>query len=345
MRFFFRCDDSPSIGSGHLLRMRALAESLDVPDKDIIFICRPLSETLRNQLTRFQVCEVPSESDDFYLDDTQELTILQNLEPSTNDWLVIDHYGYDKALLFKVCKLFRLVLLIDDYQPERVIPELTGLLNQSFSALSLPYPAYPKLRLLGPKYALLRKEFCHKKKDRRLKEFDGRLLLGFGASDTAKMTLAAINLLQEITYLLEITILVGWHNPNLVNIQTAVKKSRHNVTLIHGSEKMSELYLRHDLLLLSASMMSLEAASLGLPCGIFITEDNQRLGGLAMSSNGAAMLLGDIATFDANQAIEKINLLIHDQSVRQSLATQSQQQVNACGSELVAKSLLQRVVA
>ncbi len=340
MNVLIRCDGSQTIGAGHVMRMLALALALREQGACVCFLTRPLSEPLlqRIQEAGFLVRWVQDSVDRFEVfPETELAALLQHA-----GCLIVDHYGYDANLLKQCCQHYQAVVLVDDFQPERTIPELDLVVNPNVSATQLPYPGNPgQCQLLGAQYALLRPEFWPENHTAyQFKSECKRVLICFGGSDTTGMTQEALQLLSKINFPLELTVITGFDNPHESRIREILDAMPHAYTQLSSVQDMAGMLLSHDLAILPASTVTLEAMALGVPTAIMICEDNQRPGGLAMADAKATVLLGDTAQWDPNRAFEKLNALIHNAASREALAKAGSGLVNPKGAQQVASTIL-----
>ncbi len=340
MNVLIRCDGSQIIGAGHVMRMLALALTLREQGACVSFLMRPLSETLlqRIQEAGFLVHWVQDLMDRFEISPEAELAALSQHAGC----LIVDHYGYDANLLKQCGQYYQALALVDDFQPERVIPELDLVVNPNVSAAQLSYPEHlGQEQLLGAQYALLRPEFWPENHAvYRFRPACKRLLACFGGSDTAGMTQEVLQLLSKINFPLELTVITGFDNPHESRIREILDAMPHAYTLLSSVQDMAGKLLQQDVAILPASTMALEAMALGVPTAIIISEDNQRPGGLAMVSAKATVLLGDTAQWDSDQAFEKINSLIHNAASREAIAKAGSKLVNPKGACQVANTIL-----
>jgi len=175
-----RCDASSEIGTGHIMRMLALAqawqdmhanggeraahnENGDKPH--VVFICARLPKGLMQQLQveGFKVILInatPGSSEDFQ----QTLKAisryrLKNLPHAQTTWVVIDGYAFDVTYHCAIRSAGFKLLVVDDCNHLPAY-ECDILLNQNLGAAEYAYHINPDAKLLlGPRYCLFRREF------------------------------------------------------------------------------------------------------------------------------------------------------------------------------------------
>ena len=175
MKVVFRADASLAIGSGHVMRCRALAQVLQERGAQVEFKDESGIEAV--------------------------------------DWLVVDQYNLDAAWESRMRQKAAKILVIDDLADRQHDCDL--LLDQNwFPDAERRYAGRVPARcrmLLGPRYALLRPEFSRSGK----RERDGkvhRVLVSMGGMDPGNETSKSIQLLKGKS--VAVDVVVGAANPH-----------------------------------------------------------------------------------------------------------------------------------
>ena len=149
------------------------------------------------------------------------------------------------------------------------------------------------LKLLGPKYILLKPEFWQARE--RLRKRDGqvkRILVFFGGSDPAELTLKALAALEHLNRPdISVDVVVGSTNPIKEKIKNSCKNIS-NVSYHLQVTNMPELISNADLALGSGGMSMWERCFLGLPAITVVFADNQLNVTLEAASQNAIKYLG-----------------------------------------------------
>ncbi len=182
-------DATPQMGTGHVMRCLALAQAAQDQGLDVRLAGRVEVPWVRERLAQEKIGfahrarAVPKQ------ENPQELlAFLQTLpqeSPGKDNWLVFDGYHFGPDCQKAVREIGYKLLVIDDYAH---LPEYSCdiLLNQNIGAEELAYTGDIGQKLLGPKYALLRREFREARKeaeDRILPEQPQNILLTLGGGD------------------------------------------------------------------------------------------------------------------------------------------------------------------
>lgn len=155
-----RADATPHMGTGHVMRCLALSQAAQDEGLDVRFITRVqvpwVRERLRAECVPLVALDdaVPREESP-----TALLAQLAQVEAAPADtWVVLDGYHFTCACQSAVRQAGYRLLVIDDYAH---LPEYNCdiLLNQNPGAEDLTYAGAIGRKLLGPRYALLRREF------------------------------------------------------------------------------------------------------------------------------------------------------------------------------------------
>ena len=315
MRVCFRADASVRIGSGHVMRCLTLAVEAHRRGGEAIFVCRELPGNLCAYLEGMgvTVCRLPFDTEipppawgqssaNARLDGTTELDAVMTAEIVTKyspDWLVVDHYGLDRAWEGMLRKAVRRVMVIDDLADRPHDCDI--LLDQNLRRE--PDKSYRDLvpagctLLVGPRYALLRREFAAARKT--IGKRDGtvrRILVFFGSSDPSGETLKAIDALVRLDAgRPAVDVVVGMTNP-AGELVRDICAALPGFTFHRQVSRISRLMAGADLSLGAGGSATWERCSLGLPCVTLVVADNQLEPTLAVAEAGGAVYAGQSGT-------------------------------------------------
>ena len=226
-----RADASTAIGTGHVMRCIALAEAWNDAGGKTVFATAQNTESIRKRVAN-ESCEIlavpfakGSEDD---LQHTIALGQKQNCE-----WVVVDGYQFGADYQNGLKAVGLKVLFLDDYgHSKHYSADLV--LNQNLSASGALYSnreSQTRL-LLGPRYALLRREFnAWRDWERTIFPNCRRVLVTMGGSDERNVTATVIKALSAIGDL-EATVLVGGSNPHLHELQDIAARGVIKVKLL-----------------------------------------------------------------------------------------------------------------
>ncbi|GAX88910.1 UDP-2,4-diacetamido-2,4,6-trideoxy-beta-L-altropyranose hydrolase [Effusibacillus lacus] len=294
MHIFFRVDSSQQIGSGHLMRCLTLATELKERHATVSFISRELPGHMCNYVESkgFQVARLPYSAQaeeslrtpnstwlgvSWQLDAEETKEVLSSCVQGV-DWLIVDHYALDWQWESYQRSEAKKIMVIDDLADRRHDCDL--LLDQNlFEDLEIRYDKLVStecLKFLGPRYALLRKEFLEART--RLRQRDGqvnRILVFFGGSDITNETAKAIKAIQSLNSpQIQVDVVVGSSNPRKDEIRDLCY-SIPNVNYHCQIENMAELMAAADLAIGAGGTATWERCYLGLPALVVILAENQ----------------------------------------------------------------------
>lgn len=277
-----RADAGGEIGTGHVMRMLALAQAWqDRGGSVTLAACQcPLAliERLSGEHIDFiQLGEHP-------LGGQIELAETIQLGKSLNSpWIVVDGYhfreNYHKALKEHGFK----VLAIDDYGHCNTW-NVDLILNQNFYAEEFAYPLLTACTtvLRGTKYALLRREFLNQSSERKLDELSSKglkkLLLTFGGVDPDNVSgtvITALNALDNSK--LSIRVIVGGGSPQRKSLEQLAAGSPHDIEYLSNVLDMPAQYAWADGIIGAGGTTCLEWLLFSLPAALVCVADNQRL--------------------------------------------------------------------
>jgi len=304
----FRCDASPVIGGGHVVRCVALAEALVAAGWQCLFATGP--ETTASMLSVLRhrhivVCGVERE----------EASAIATVVDGRCDLLVIDHYDRD-ALFETACRGWAgRTLVIDDLADRS--HDCDMLLDQTPERTAADYsklvPTTCRL-LLGPRYALLRPQFAARRSEairrRANSQRARRILMSFGSTDLHGLAPRILAELLARDTSLEFDVTAG--PIACPDLHRLVTESNGRITLHLAVQDMAALMVTADLAIGAAGTSSWERCALGLPAAMVIVADNQRVIAERLVNAGAAILLGHHRSFNASAAAQLIIELASD---------------------------------
>ena len=328
-----RADASVSIGSGHVMRCLTLAEELRNAGAVVSFVPRVHPGNL-NGLIRdkgfqcFELPEAPAPGSNkqnghdtrseyaSWLGVSQQHDARETIEAlggARADWLIVDHYSLDeeweKLLRPQVSK----IMVIDDLADRRHDCDL--LLDQNFFINGekrydeMVPPSCTKL--LGPKYALLRREFREARKNLRARSGEvKRVLVFFGGSDPDNITRLAIEALSNPELLhLQVDVVIGAQNPNRVAVEKLIQ-DRPGITLHVQTSNMAELMCEADLAIGAGGIATWERLYLGLPSIVIPIAKNQIPSTKDLLDLGVIKSLGNDSKISEKRLKETVILLL-----------------------------------
>jgi len=327
-----RADASAAIGTGHVMRCLALAQAwLDVGGQ-VIFAMAQSTDSIRARLTR-ESCEIVN-----IARDGNDLSQTVSLAQSKNcEWLVVDGYQFDGEYQRELKAAGLRGLFLDDYGHSlHYAADLV--LNQSISANPTLYADRgPDTRLLlGPRYAMLRREFSPWSNwERKLSPDCHRLLVMMGGSDQANITATVIEgLRQAAIESLDVTVLVGGSNPHVAELQALAASSGLKLQLLRDISNIGEVMAAADIAISAAGSTCWELCLLALPSLLIDVAENQSAVAKTLHDKGCAVHLGD-HTVSAEWVSEKLKWFVANHELRQSLARSSRELVDGKGSARV----------
>jgi UDP-2,4-diacetamido-2,4,6-trideoxy-beta-L-altropyranose hydrolase len=334
-----RADASTRIGMGHFTRCLALAQAWTELGGRTIFA---MSETTAAADTHRQSVGAGSVQLSALrgsVPEALETAALASREQA--EWIVADSYefapGYQRALRSGGSR----VLLVDDdgryhhYEADLV-------LNQNVYATESLYAdrATHTRSLLGPRYALLRGQFCQSPPPARTIPPHARnVLVTLGGADAANVTQTVVEALQSIPEdNLEVTVVIGGSNPHRASLERAMGASRCKIRLVQDAKNMPELMAWADVAISAAGSTTLELAYMGVPMLLLVLADNQRAVAEGMQNLGAAHNLGVVEPA-RNTIADAIGRLISDRHERERLSRVAAALVDGRGATRVARVL------
>jgi len=205
------------------------------------------------------------------------------------DWIVVDGYRFTSDYLAALRAGGSRVLVVDDMaQLARYPADL--ILNQNLSTTRELYRGKhdgDAELLLGPRYALLRREFRFTRVDRATAESRrSRVLISFGGADTENFTLAVLQRLAERRARFEVVVLAGAANPHIADLQAFAVRAPFPCAVRVNIPNVAAEMARADAAISAGGSTVWELAAMRLPALIGAISVDQRLIGPALRRVG-----------------------------------------------------------
>jgi UDP-2,4-diacetamido-2,4,6-trideoxy-beta-L-altropyranose hydrolase len=312
-RVILRADASASVGTGHVVRSRTLAEGLLGRGWRATLVTRDLPEGIADALTETAIELVRLPADGSSESEPADIAARFGDDAAL---VVCDHYDLDADWFEGIRRRVPTATLmaIDDLADRRLPVDL--LLNQNLGASAAAYtglvPAGARV-LVGPMYALLRPEFARLRARRRAR--DGRverILVFMSGADVRDVTARAVVGLGRLGESPgSVDVVVGAAYPHLPSLSQIVDRTRG--TRLHvNTGAMAELMDAADLAVGAASSASWERCALGLPAVLVTLADNQVAAERLLVEAGAAQAIGWHTTVTATDIERAVRTLAED---------------------------------
>jgi len=353
MRIVFRTTASKKIGSGHIMRCLALAEMLSQERSvSIEFVTQKFPKNLDDIIKKkgfiLHSLPIPTKSklkclEDYCIDQDQDaINTIKAVIGKKIDWLIIDHYSIDYKWEEKLRPHSRNIMVIDDLANRRHNCDI--LLDQNYINNQARYDSLVSpdtIKLLGPKYALLRKDFFdfRNKVMKNIKKVK-KVFIFFGGADLENLTSLVLKMLSnsDLSYL-NLDVVIGSINPHIEEVRLLVD-GHLNAKLHIQVDNIAELMNQADIAICAGGSSTWERMSVGLPSIVVTIADNQDTLSNDLDKDGYIKWLG---------SINKVNDMIIEDALRhailnpQQLELQSQKcqtLVDSFGSKRISNLLL-----
>jgi UDP-2,4-diacetamido-2,4,6-trideoxy-beta-L-altropyranose hydrolase len=337
VELIIRADGGPTIGIGHLVRSAALGQEWRVQGGNVTFVTACPSEMLPHAVTKagFPIRHTKS----VHPNPNDAAEILRLSRHGT--WICCDGYHFDPTFTDPLRGAGRRVLQIDDIaHAPRYSTDI--LLNQNTGADELDYPCAPEtLRLLGPKYALLRPEF------RRLHEVQRtisgrarRVLIAVGGGDPYQLRERALRALASLAAELEIHMIVPPTSGNAHELELLGRELKVTLVLHPDPSDMPRLLMWADLAVAGGGSTCWELCCLGVPSIVITYADNQTGITSGLQKAGAAIHLGWASEVSDALLERTLENLIDDSAMRARLSMRARSLVDGQGAERVVNAMI-----
>lgn len=340
-RWLVRADGAPEIGTGHLMRSLALTQALRAAGGEAVLATTldpgGLEGRLRAEGLPVRRLDAETGSDP---DARATATLARELGAG---WVVVDGYQFSGRYQRLLKEAGMRVLAVDDYgHAEHYWAD--AVLNQNLHAREALYrDREPGVRLLlGPRYALLRREYEKWRGWRRPHPPVARkVLVTFGGSDPEDVTSKAAAALARLPGGgLEASVVVGASYPHLEALKAALSETP-CIRLLRDVRDMAEPMAWADVAVSAGGSTSWELAFMGLPALTVILAENQVDLAQGLAAHGIARNLGWHSAVTEAILADALMELARDQDVRRAMGARGRELVDGDGGRRVVRALLE----
>jgi UDP-2,4-diacetamido-2,4,6-trideoxy-beta-L-altropyranose hydrolase len=334
-----RADATAELGVGHVMRCIALAEAWEDAGGRALFALADGVRDLGNRICFHggEVTTIPCMPGS--REDAAET--LQLAKRCDAEWLVLDgyHFSPDYLRTLDGGKSHLLVIADGEHVPDLGCDIVVNPDPISLGETHQPATGRAKF-LLGPQYALVRKEFLKQPvANERAPETARRILVTLGGGDANNVTLQVLHALHYIHDVkLELTVIVGPSNPHIASLQVAIKESRHSVNLLSNPTNMPDLMAQAEMAVTAGGGTCYELAFMKVPMFFVITAQNQERLVQALHDAGAGVDAGWFSSIASKELAASLRDLIYNQALRRELVESARGLVDGKGAgRIVAK--------
>jgi len=331
-----RCDASPDLGTGHVMRCLVFARALTAHGWKTLFVCRPPSRTTVPGLAAAALHELPSD-----LDLAEEATYLRHHLPAPA-LLVVDHYGWHASLEEGCRGWCRRILVVDDTAASRRDADFLVNPNPGWSEKAYHGLLPRRCRLLlGPRYAFLHPAFRSARAIARPRREVRRILVAMGGTDPVDATGEAVAVLAAADFPGTIEVVLGPAAPGLPSLRRRVAGDpRFHLRVGVTPPEMAELLRRCDLAVAAAGSSSWERCCVGLPSIVSPIVANQERAARALEAEGIALVVEGLGRGGGGPGLASaLERLRSDPGLRAQFRERGRRLVDGRGAERVTEAV------
>lgn len=290
-----RADATAQGGTGHVMRQLGLGQAWLRQGGRAVLHSAGLDEALSVRVRAAGIEVVPMTE---LPGTTADAVATRSLARAVGaDAVLVDGYGFSPHFLQQLREPGRLLACIDDFG----VPDLpVDVVVRPNAGAAAPADHPWRALLAGTPFTPVRQDF--RDAPRPTRRFDHaplHLLLTFGGSDPARMTLralaAALHLAQENP--LRLTVLLGPCHPDIATVVDLARASP-TARVLHDVQDMPALLADVDLACTAAGTTCWELATLGVPMLLVPVADNQAVVVRGITAAGAGIALPPAEALD-----------------------------------------------
>jgi UDP-2,4-diacetamido-2,4,6-trideoxy-beta-L-altropyranose hydrolase len=337
-RLVLRADADSRIGTGHVMRLLALAQAWRDQGGHVDWLVSSAPATL---VSRFEtegvtVHRLPAA----HPEPSDAAALVESLAADRTATAAIDGPAVDEPYLDALEPVASRVLMVDDTGLLGRYP-VALVLNQNAHATSVAYPGGVRT-LLGLEYVLLRREFRELAERPAAAGPARHVLVSFGGADPLGMTSRAVEAFADGGFDpggVRATVVVGAANPAADQIERAATRTTLPITLARAVSDMASLMASADLAIVSAGSTVWELARTGVPAIVIETAPSESYLTAGLARLGLGDLLGRGERLTAAMLAAAVRRRIDDDDWRARMSELGRRLVDGRGSDRVVAAL------
>jgi len=332
-RLLVRADASAEIGTGHLMRMLALAQAWIDSGGRVRWLLAQAPDPL--------VARIEAEA--IAID--RETSLGDALARDPSAMAAVDGASFDTDFLEHLGPAGQRTLVVDDMARRSAYP-VGFVLNQNAGADRMNYPPEATCRfLLGPDYALLRREFADTEIRRGTPPKARHILVTFGGADPTGMTARTIEALGRIPAAvrrdIDVRVVVGAANTEAARLEPLVASpdGKFRARVERDVTDMAGRIAWADLAIVSGGSTVWELARLGCPALVVETVPSEERLVAGLRKVDLFGHLGPASRLDESTMALEIAAKVDDHAWRAEMSTRGMRLVDGQGSLRVVRAL------
>jgi spore coat polysaccharide biosynthesis predicted glycosyltransferase SpsG len=342
----FRCDASPTIGLGHLVRCLALADELH-QNHGVAVSFAMRASPLASEMVKRRSYPTLHPPDGAAFD--YEAWLRDCILKSGAQIFVVDvRDDLPQAALNALAGKGTMIAVLDDLSDRRWAADIAF------------YPPVPQVRrvdwsgfrgrlCVGWEWIILRSQFAESTPRRHNSKCTLLLLIAMGGSDPAGLTLKAVRAVDRLdgdgdgdfeSTIFESTIIVGAGFCHRQSLEDLLGQTRRRYTVREDVSEMSAAMAQADLAICSFGMTSYELAAMGVPAVcVCLTEDHaQSASALVAAGMGISVGVNDQDT--ETRLAAAVEGLLVDKNAWAQMSARARELVDGRGASRIAELLV-----
>lgn len=334
MRVLVRADGGADIGMGHVMRCLALAEGLGERGAAVSFLTRAEPAVLaRIAAHGWDAVTLPPGADP----GAEAAALVARASAIDARAAVVDVQGFPAQAQACVRAAGLRLTMLDDLGGAGFQADVV--LNPNVDARTEAYAAAPHTTLLlGPRYALLRRQFVGRPAPPAAPA--PRVLVTMGGGDADNATLRALREADALEAAFNVDVLLGPAFPHGEAVEAAARRARHPVRIHRDPSDPAGVMVGATVAVSAAGSTCLELAHLGVPAILLVLADNQAGNAAGLDRAGCARSLGDVTRLSGDRLREALATLLADATGRARMSASGRRLVDGGGAARAAAMVL-----